>query len=570
MSDEVMTEAGPLPAEGTPRSPLKRTSDNAGITPSPKPDSTEVTKKPKPDREAVRAAQAAAKAREREEAKRLREEEVRRKKAEKEEEVRCKKEEEHAKKEEERLRKEEEKKAKEAEKEAERKAKEVEKLKQKGEREAKQREKEEARKAKERAKEEARKQEQEAKLKKEKSQMRLNNFFAKPATPKKASPVEEKSGVPQSDFDKYFHPFFVRQYTDIAPFSAFKREGDALKAGENQIDRALARPPSEVETTPIQERLSQALHSTPSRKRRRGRKLKYTVKQLIQNLNNPDLIDSTSSSQSSPDQILAILNSPRKIPQKHLQFAEDVRPAYSGTWTRPTQTITGRRPFARDTQVLNYDYDSEAEWEEEADGEEILSDLDDDEAMTEDGEDEEDQAFLDDEEDVQKKRAAGQLVSVVKGPAWEGGLEVFGGMRVQVILEVPEGEGLDPFKDYWTVPKVKEVATNVEVRDGVAPIFAAPSLKPPTVKREASTPAGEGKGLAAFPPAHLPAFLRAIQGSTLSQLLLIETLRQQFMGFKIKKNLITVTLKDVATREGKKEDDKWIVRGDLLEKFGLS
>lgn len=27
--------------------------------------------------------------------------------------------------------------------------------------------------------------------------------------------------------------------------------------------------------------------------------------------------------------------------------------------------ISGRRPFARDTVHLNYDYDSEAEWEEE-------------------------------------------------------------------------------------------------------------------------------------------------------------------------------------------------------------
>jgi len=45
-------------------------------------------------------------------------------------------------------------------------------------------------------------------------------------------------------------------------------------------------------------------------------------------------------------------------------FSEDCRPAYFGTVSRRSAIITGRRPLARDTELLNYDYDSEAEWEE--------------------------------------------------------------------------------------------------------------------------------------------------------------------------------------------------------------
>jgi hypothetical protein len=73
----------------------------------------------------------------------------------------------------------------------------------------------------------------------------------------------------------------------------------------------------------------------------------------------------------------------RSLNMKLLQFHEDVRPAYYGTWSKTGQHIvTGRRPFAKDSSVLNYDYDSEAEWDYDVDGDDICTlDLDDDEDM---------------------------------------------------------------------------------------------------------------------------------------------------------------------------------------------
>ena len=51
----------------------------------------------------------------------------------------------------------------------------------------------------------------------------------------------------------------------------------------------------------------------------------------------------------------------------------------SGTFSKRSRLVSGRRPFAKDP-LLNYDYDSEAEWEEEdPEGEDIaLSDNEED------------------------------------------------------------------------------------------------------------------------------------------------------------------------------------------------
>jgi hypothetical protein len=50
-----------------------------------------------------------------------------------------------------------------------------------------------------------------------------------------------------------------------------------------------------------------------------------------------------------------------------------------GTWSKTSQLITGRRPFARDTTLLDYEVDSEAEWEADEEGEECRSDEEDEE-----------------------------------------------------------------------------------------------------------------------------------------------------------------------------------------------
>lgn len=40
----------------------------------------------------------------------------------------------------------------------------------------------------------------------------------------------------------------------------------------------------------------------------------------------------------------------------------------SGTFSKRSRFVTGRRPLAKDNSIMNYEYDSEAEWEEEDEG----------------------------------------------------------------------------------------------------------------------------------------------------------------------------------------------------------
>lgn len=152
-----------------------------------------------------------------------------------------------------------------------------------------------------------------------------------------------------------------------------------------------------------------------------------------------------------------------KYPFKLLKFHADVRPGYIGTWTKSSVTVNGRNPFGRDTSLLDYEYDSEAEWDEDPEdaedikedsGEEEMSESDDDldgwlagddEVEFEAGYDGELSLadMMDDPNDpfammglaksedtkkkanksgkphVKKKKITGPLIPIIRGPYWQ-------------------------------------------------------------------------------------------------------------------------------------------------------
>lgn len=106
---------------------------------------------------------------------------------------------------------------------------------------------------------------------------------------------------------------------------------------------------------------------------------------------------------------------------RHLHFAEDVRPPYSGSYTKtlsPRSSAKLRKnPFSRVRKDTNYDYDSEAEWEEPEEGEDLLSDGEDDEESV--GTPDEMDDFLDEDEGGPKRRLiTGDLKPVSTGICW--------------------------------------------------------------------------------------------------------------------------------------------------------
>ncbi|KAH8355395.1 hypothetical protein KR084_001821 [Drosophila pseudotakahashii] len=74
---------------------------------------------------------------------------------------------------------------------------------------------------------------------------------------------------------------------------------------------------------------------------------------------------------------------------KYLQFADNRRPAYYGTWRKKSTSISARRPLAQDKVHFDYELDSDCEWEEEEPGESLSASEDEKERESEEESEEE-------------------------------------------------------------------------------------------------------------------------------------------------------------------------------------
>lgn len=139
-------------------------------------------------------------------------------------------------------------------------------------------------------------------------------------------------------------------------------------------------------------------------------------------------------------------------PMKLLQFHQNYRPAYWGTWRKRSSHISPRCPLRQDKDLLDYEVDSDEEWEEEEPGESLShSEGEDEEGGEEDDEDDdgffvphgylsEDEGALEEEDggDLEKQKLQQKLKAkewdelmsskkkmkflepVLKGCVWEG------------------------------------------------------------------------------------------------------------------------------------------------------
>ena len=154
--------------------------------------------------------------------------------------------------------------------------------------------------------------------------------------------------------------------------------------------------------------------------------IKEILGMLYNDAQNP--VDLTKP--DSAEKIPSPMNMLNDIPIKYLKFAEDVRPPYIGTYTKNLHVNgkkTSRNPFARSLPATNYDYDSEAEWEEPEEGEDLNSEGEEENFDEEEGDEME--GFLDDEEAddasnannafvLKRRQIAGNLEPVCTGLCW--------------------------------------------------------------------------------------------------------------------------------------------------------
>ncbi|KAJ4377455.1 hypothetical protein N0V83_000280 [Neocucurbitaria cava] len=530
-----------------------------------------------------------------------------------------------------------------ADKKAQKEAEDKLKAEQKAQKEEEKRKKNEERDEKKRQKEEEQQQKEEEKAKKERvslsipwkvceelqkilgcmlcelniiaAQMKLNAFFVKPKvagvnagqavvdstqTPTAPSvsllpniPGDKTNSVPpspqkaivknaQSDYERYFLPFNLAPHVILAPKNAFFEDPAKLKAAQARLDRLIAQEDVDMEPITLEH-----LKSSLPKDTRRGQTTTSIVEVLeLVNGSTDQPIDLTSDKDVNSRQPLDML---KTIPMKYIHFGEDVRPPYYGTYTRSYTDADAarlaRNPLSRLRQDTNYDYDSEAEWEESEEGEDLDSDGEDDIEEEEDDMD----GFLDDEEDPQLKRRliSSDLLPVSTGLCWEDAHKVsrlndgsdaictdFKEFKMGILLDA-QPRSIDPFSTaYWMPEPIPSAATiQTTSKDTSTSGSMNPPSRAPLAQRTMNgllntlnTPQPQPSNTAAKPvkvkrqiPAdQLPAFREEIEGKDLTKIGMIEALKKAFP--KLPKDAISNTLSVVAARVGPTEKEKrWVL-----------
>ncbi|KAJ8114738.1 hypothetical protein OPT61_g3446 [Boeremia exigua] len=466
-------------------------------------------------------------------------------------------------------------------------------------------------KAGEKAKKEAEKREkEEEKAKRERSQMKLNAFFMKPkvtassaepsvvdsnpdsTTPPVPLPLENSAGAvtdaippsPQkliqknalSDYERCFLPFSLPSHAILAPANAYMEDAEKLSAARQRLDRLSRDDRAGLE--PLTVSTLKVLLPKCGPRGLKTATIKDVVKRIHGSPERP--IDLTEDGEADRQPPLETL---KTIPMKYIHFGEDVRPPYYGTYTKAYPDATGRRlarnAVSRVRQDTNYDYDSEAEWEEPEEGEDLDSEGEDD--LEEEGDDDMD-GFLDDEEDPQLKRRmlSGDLLPVSTGLCWENvkGVSVLNDGSGAISTELKEFKmeflldpcprSIDPFStSYWASSEHTATPSAATAQKNSSNGLMNPPSRVPLTHRTMngllntlnsnSTPATASKPAVPkkmVPADQLPAFKAEIQGKDLTKIGMIEALKKAFP--KLPKAAITHTLSTVAARVGPTEKEK--------------
>lgn len=448
--------------------------------------------------------------------------------------------------------------------------------------------------------------------------MRLNAFFSKPsATQSAPSSSSTNQGSPRkvatddsansngprsessetiSDYRREFPNFFLQSHTQVAPLNRFERDAEALQLLRENLDKFLKTGGENLPEVKAS-KLSEIFNIIPY-KRRQDRHIipvKEILLKLQESQESQDSFDPAKPAPKPQDLL-------RQVTMKTLKFGEDVRPPYHGTWTRhlskKSATKLSRNPFERALPDTNYDYDSEAEWEEPEEGEDL--DSEGEEELSEDGDDDMD-GFLDDDDDNQvdgkRRLIVGDLDPVCSGVHWqEAGIDSeFESYRIEVISEAAQLP-IDPFSStYWEKPKASEHASTKSsmpapaIPSGRSTLHAYMSQPSQcssangTISQTggqtgvASTAQPTNKAKRSFPPEQLAEFKQVVEGSDLTKTGLIEILKKRYEQLlrctcnvrtntksrfpKVSKDVLKDTLGNVASRVGQKEaDKKWVCK----------
>ncbi|KAG7233968.1 hypothetical protein INR49_028682 [Caranx melampygus] len=235
--------------------------------------------------------------------------------------------------------------------------------------------------------EEKRMKEEEKRLKEEKDRLKaekseITRFLQKPKIQQAPKTLAAACGK--------FAPFEIKENMALAPLCRVQCEESALE----ELDRCLLNPAMNLNG--LKDWISQKPRWSGATKPRRTDSLRECV-----TVEGP-----------KPD---GVPDRERYGPMKLLQFHENYRPAYWGTWSKKSSHISPRCPLRQDKDLLDYEVDSDEEWEEEEPGESLShSEGEDEEEGGEDDDDDDDgffvpHGYLSDDEGALEEEEGGDL-----------------------------------------------------------------------------------------------------------------------------------------------------------------
>ncbi|KAF6207192.1 hypothetical protein GE061_018432 [Apolygus lucorum] len=282
-------------------------------------------------------------------------EELRKQKQEEREKREKLKEEERKKKEEEKRKKEEVKEEEKRKKEEEKRKKEEVKEEEKKKKEEERKKKDEEKKKKEESKEEDRKKKEAEERKEQLAKKAFTNFFIQNKSKPNVLKKDESDRPDESIEPPKFMPFPVKPDMRLAvqvrhSINSEEKKilSDALEGscsnGKLYLDEVKGGLRKPI-TGPATWRLSEEQHDVI-------------------------IVESVVEEKSDHEDEATLCVKTKRQKAKLLQFHDNRRPPYWGTWRKKSSSVTPRKPFGQD-KVFDYEVDSDSEWEDEEEGEDI-------------------------------------------------------------------------------------------------------------------------------------------------------------------------------------------------------
>lgn len=309
---------------------------------------------------------------------------------------------------------------------------------------------------------------------KQRSQSKISSFFS----------VQKKVGgssIKKTDYKSTFLNFNLKESCYLLTRNVL--DENQLRESIKLFDESILKKSNEKYDT-VESWLRHNEANSNNSGIRRGFKLIKTAEDVVNSINGDSLDE---------NEIVQLL---QELPIKYLQFYENVRPAYCGTYTKQDKNSvniaeTGAEPVVESGATASYDriickspffklpnvdysYDSDVEWnaEDDEDGGEIddLDDEDDDDDDGFSGSNDENNSdldgFVDDENDlismnINKKIMIGKLIPIVKtfNSSSTAIKEIKMDTSMMASMVVPNLEfPVDPFKNYWS-----SVDTNLDL-----------------------------------------------------------------------------------------------------------